>query len=92
MTDHSHKGNPGQGGKAKKSGAVNPAHSEADKSHQAHPAKPPTKAHPKGYDPNQGQHPKHPGYNPAHPQGRNPKVVRAKVALQHTHRHGRGEG
>lgn len=92
MTDHSHPENHHKVNKTKESAAVNPEHSEADKSHQAHPAKPLSKTYPKGYDPTQGQHPKHPGYNPAHPQGRNPKVVRAKVALQHTHRHGRGEG
>lgn len=65
-----------------------PTHSDHSKpkAHQPNPA------HAKGFDPKQPQNSKHPGYDPAHPQGNNPKVVRSKIALQHTHRHGRGEG
>lgn len=51
-----------------------------------------TQSQPKGFDPKQSQHSKHPSYDPTHPQGKNPRAVRSKVALQHIHRHGRGQG
>lgn len=62
-------------------------HSDKGK-HKSHQPNPP---HPKGFDPKQTPNAKHPGYD-VNPHGKNAKAVRSKIALQHTHKHGRGEG